>query len=164
MPSPTPLETVSPDKPIDFDQAVKQAANSGIQKRGRGRPPGSKTQKLGDETKTVVDASPSAVNLPPPAPVNLPVELTTGMLQAPFAIYAKRTGFEGFNLEKETADSLNPAINECISKYFPAGMGEHAALFTLVGTLGFVAFSKYMAYQDFLALERHKAEQAQLQK
>lgn len=164
-------ETVEPkpesisDKPIDFDRAMAQASNTGAQKRGRGRPPGSKTQKLGDETlKTVVDASPSIVNLPPPEPVNLPVELTTGMLQAPFAIYAKRTGFEGFALEKETADGLNPAINEVIRKYFPAGMGEHAALFTLVGTLGFVAFSKYMAYQDFLSAQAKIAESKAVQK
>jgi len=156
----TPTPTIGQDdaqKPIDFDQALKQASNGQEQpKKRRGRPLGSKNSTPAG----VLDTPQATVNLPPPEPVNLPVELTTGMLQAPFAIYAKRTGFEGFHLEKETADSLNPAINECIRKYFPQGMGDHAALFTLVGTLGFVAFSKYMAYQDFLEIKRQELEKA----
>lgn len=153
-----------------FDEiANKIAAAQSPLKRKRGRPRKDSSASFASptpETSSGESASPSSgATKSPSAPsatasFEIPREALKPLVQFPYAIAAKKTGFEGFLLEEETANALVPMVDSVIRQYLPTTIGPHATLITLCGTLLVVTGSKYMMYLDWRAQGRTATQAA----
>jgi len=79
----------------------------------------------------------------------VPSEGLKPLLQLPFAAAAIQTGFPGFQLTDQEADSLVPSAHAVLATYAPQVKSEHVALVALGGGLISLAFTKYMAFIAF---------------
>lgn len=151
MPKPSiPLSEAS--KPVDFD---KIAAEIKIEKKKRGRPPGSKTAPSVATPPSAPHGAPSAAfqSAPIATPTSiasepfLPNEVLVPIVQFPFAVAVNRTHFEGFALSKAEAEMIAPQVDRCLKQYLPAlQAGPHSALFALGATVVTVTALKIIAY------------------
>ena len=152
---PEPFEEKSPEtggavQSIDAilsDSARKIEGEKPIPiKRPRGRP------------RKDAQAMPAAA--PAQAPDSQPVDLTPFLghiVGLPFDLMATKTGFPGFRLEDAERAGLAPMLDQVLKQYCPdIGNSPHAAAFALAGSIGMLAYGKYMVYADFLKKEAEK--------
>lgn len=120
-------------------------------KRGRGRPKKSDLAAAqampGEGHPHSTHSTLSQVAAPPP----LPPAVLALALQCPFLIAEKRTGFEGFRLNKDELDALVPQLDQVCRQYMPMLNTPHAALAVFGMSMATVAVTKYMLYLDFQA-------------
>lgn len=98
------------------------------------------------------ECSSSSGAVPAPQPsFEIPKEVLEPAIQFPFALAAKRTGFDGFALGKEEVDAIVPLADQCAKQYLPTTMGPHSALIMLCGTVIAITGMKYMMFLDWRA-------------
>jgi hypothetical protein len=99
---------------------------------------------------TAVAGSPG-VNPAASVGFDIPKEALAPLLQFPYAIAAKRTGFAGFELSKEETDALVPMLDAVLKQYLPQVSGPHAALMMFGGSIAVITGIRYSMYLDFKA-------------
>jgi hypothetical protein len=146
---------------------AEQVASAAPKKRGRktnaekeaaarlaasGAPP---IQENGNPSLFTAASSPqpnagAAAALPQLSEINdIPKEAIVGYLEMPFAYAARRTGFEGFKLGKDSADKTADQAIPVIKQYAPWLNSPHAPLFFLCATLLGITGMKYVAYVEW---------------
>lgn len=129
-------------------------------KRGRGRPRGSKkvtttsSGPIHDSAASTLGASTGAPS-PTSEAIDIPVALLKPVLQFPFRIAASKTGYEGFNLSDDEADSMAPMLDQVLKAYLPQLNGPQAALAALGASLAVITSTKYLAMLEWKRL-RHR--------
>ena len=140
-----------------FDDALKSAASAEGKPlpKKRGRPMGAKNvSHVGAAPGIPSSSAPSASPLsnpvaPQTVPLDIPKEVLIPVINFPYSIAAKRTGFSGFKLDKEECDAIIPLVDQCLKQYLPSVTGPHAAAVALLGTISVITALKYSAYLDF---------------
>jgi len=113
------------------DQKVEPPKNKG------GRP-----SKLQIEAKKLADAEAQAKVIEQ----TVPKDSLKHILALPFNLAAMQTGFEGFALTDQEADSMVPSMHTVLATYAPQVNGESMALMAFAGSLFSIAIAKYMAF------------------
>lgn len=134
---------------MPFD-AIVAGVKQDAEKKKRGRPPKAASSSTAPSASANgAQATAPITTTPALASPEIPREVLSPLVQFPYLIAAKRTGFDGFALSKEEVDALVPMVDHCIRQYMPNVTGPHAVAVTLLGTVAMMTGTRYMMYLDW---------------
>ncbi len=128
--------------------AISEAA---APKSKGGRPKGYKMPR--DENGNVIKANASpekkaAAKAAIVAPA-IPPEYLKPVINFPFMLAAKRTGFDGFNLSDQEQLQNAELLEKCMARYFPQLQTDHAELVGLALGVGIAFYGRFLSYQEY---------------